>query len=191
MNENAPPPALLNHTVVSNPRSHPYTRVVHAGRGYTEDVTLNPKKQPSATQKGPPRAQNNRPVIRGALQNVQAILVGTRELEGVAERLLEDGANVNVDGLVGASQGGLEVGDFLAVVLDVDAQQLEGNNAVLAVGLLGDDVEDCELVQLGGDLNRVEAGAEDEVVDGEVAKILLIGEVGEGGIALHGPSATS
>lgn len=117
--------------------------------------------------------------------------MGTRELEGVAERLLEDGANVNVDGLVGASQGGLEVGDFLAVVLDVDAQQLEGNNAVLAVGLLGDDVEDCELVQLGGDLNRVEAGAEDEVVDGEVAKILLIGEVGEGGIALHGPSATS
>lgn len=84
-------------------------------------------------------------------------------------REAEDLRNVDVHGLVGAAQSGEEVRNLLAMVDDVDAQQLEGNNTSLAGGLQVQGGENASLVQGGGDVDTVQAGDKEKVVDGEVA----------------------
>lgn len=92
--------------------------------------------------------------------------------------------NVDVDRLVGAAQGGEEVGDLLAAIHHVNAQELEGNDARLAVGCLVQGAQDERLVERGLDVDPVDAGAKDKVVDGEVADIEVIRKVGKCGVAL-------
>lgn len=101
-----------------------------------------------------------------------------------ADGVLDNGANVNVDGLIVAAESGGEVAEVLAVVGDVLAQHLEGDDAVLAVGSGGEQAEDAGLFHVGADVDEVASGVEDQVVDPEGAHFGLVDRVGEGDITL-------
>lgn len=103
---------------------------------------------------------------------------------GRAERRLNNGADVDLDGLVRAGETGGEVGQLLAVVGDVLAEQLEGDDARLAVLVGADEAEDAELIHVGADVDDVVAGAQEEVLDVESAYSLVSDEVGKGDVAL-------
>jgi hypothetical protein len=97
--------------------------------------------------------------------------------------------NGDVDGLVGAAEGVGVVLEVLAVVGDLLARELEGNEAVLlAVWLLGESGEDGALGDVGVHGEVVEAGAEDHVVHVGGADVLALEVRSERGVALDGVS---
>lgn len=104
-------------------------------------------------------------------------LVGA--LYSLVERLCDHRPNVNGHGLVDACERGGEVAEVLAVVGDIVAEELEGEDARLALVGVAQDSEGGDLVHVGADVDNIAAGAEDEVVDEEMAKVLVADEVGE------------
>lgn len=93
--------------------------------------------------------------------------------------------NGDIDGLVGAAEGVGVVLEVLAVVGDLLARELEGEEAVvLAVWLLGEGGEDGALGDVGVHGEVVEAGAEDHVVHVGGADLLALEVRGERGVAL-------
>lgn len=101
-----------------------------------------------------------------------------------ANVVVDNGGNVNLNGLVGAAESGGEVRKVLAVVGNGVAEQVEGDLARLAVLLRLSGLEDRGLVHLGADVDDVAAGVEQEVVDPEGADFLAVDEVNEADVAL-------
>ena len=109
----------------------------------------------------------------------------TTALDVDAQVVLDNGLDVDGDGLPAASQGLLEVleGGVLAV-LDAQALELEGYDAFLAVLVAADLLENCGLVHVGSDLDLVAARAEQETLNEEDANLVVINVVLELNITL-------
>ncbi|KFY93472.1 hypothetical protein V498_04411 [Pseudogymnoascus sp. VKM F-4517 (FW-2822)] len=100
-----------------------------------------------------------------------------------AERLLERGTNANLGLLCVERERLLKVGELLAVVDDALADELEGQDAVLAVWLHGEGREDGALLDGGADADVVDSGADEHVVDVEGSDLGAVEVVAEGGVA--------
>lgn len=97
--------------------------------------------------------------------------------------LLERGTNTNLSRLCVERERLSKVSQRLAVVDDALAHEVEGQDAVIAVGLLLDGGEDGLLGDGGADADVVDSGADVHVVDVEGADLLLLKVVCEGGVA--------
>lgn len=118
---------------------------------------------------------------RSSLNHVhRSDLFATAEIETSS---LERGANTNANGLWVQAERLLEVRQDLAVVDDVGALEIEWQDTVGAVRLLLDTGEDWALLDGGADGDLVDTWADEHVVDEEGTDLLLLEEVGEGGVA--------
>lgn len=101
-----------------------------------------------------------------------------------AQVLLDNAANVNVDGLVDAAQCCGEVGEFLSVVDNARAQHLKWDDTGLAVWALLEGLDDADLVHDGCDGDNVVAGDKEEVVNVQSADFLVVDVVDKGAVSL-------
>lgn len=93
--------------------------------------------------------------------------------------------DIDADGSVGVGEGGGVVREEVAVkVGDVGADEGEVDDARLAVGALGADLEDLGLVDVARGFDFVHARAEDEVVNIELTEVLSRSVVVENSVAL-------
>lgn len=110
----------------------------------------------------------------------KATALGALEVE---TRRLEGGTNANRDRLRVQGQRLGEIRQVLAVVEDALAHEIEGKDAVFAVGLRSEGGDDGALLDGGADADVVDAGADEHVVDEEGSNVRLVKVVDEGGVA--------
>lgn len=100
-------------------------------------------------------------------------------LDGEPQRR-QVGTDVDCDALVGGGERVAVVGEELAVVDDVLAAQLHGQDAVLAEGPLLDHLQDGRLRDVGVHGEIVDARLHHHVVDEDAADVLALEVVDEG-----------
>lgn len=116
------------------------------------------------------------------LLRVTSTGVKASKLKAVPSEGLGEG---NVNSLLKSPQGASKVLELLAVAGDIEADHLEGNNAVVAVRAAGHGVKDGGLLNVGGDEYIVDAGVENEVVHVNGTNLLAVQHVSKGGVALQ------
>ena len=97
----------------------------------------------------------------------------------------DDGPDIDFDSLIGTGEAGGEVRDVLAVVGDVLAEELEGDDALLAVLGGADEAENGNVVHGAFDVDHVVAGAEEQILNEQSTDLLVADKVGKTNIALQ------
>lgn len=141
-----------------------------------KEVSQDPWQSPAAT----------RPAWACTLDvQILRLLVAIRTtLDLIPQVLLENGADIHLDGLVGAPQSRGEICEVLTMIYHRLAQELEGNNACLAIGLAPDSLENCSLIHVRGDVDNVASWPEYEILDIQGTNFFVTDKVGECDIAL-------
>lgn len=98
--------------------------------------------------------------------------------------LLDNGTDVDVDGLVDTAQCCGKVAEVLSVVDNGGAQHLEWDDTGLAVWALLEGLDDADLVHHSGDGDNVVAGDKEEVVNVQSTDFLAVDVVDEGAVSL-------
>lgn len=141
-----------------------------------KEVSQDPWQSPAATR--PARA------CTLDVQMLQLLVTIRRTRDIVPQVLLENGADIDLDGLVRAPQSRGEICEVLTMIYHGLAQELEGDNTCLAVGLGPDSRENCSLVHIRGDVDNVVSWLEYEIIDIQGTNFFVTDKVGECDVAL-------
>lgn len=141
-----------------------------------KEASRDPWQSPAATR--PARA------CTLDVQILQLLVAIRRTLDIVPQVLLENGADIDLDGLVRAPQSRGEICEVLTMIYHRLAQELEGDNTCLAIGLGPDSLENCSLVHIRSDLDNVASWLEYEIIDIQGTNFFVTDKVGECDIAL-------